>query len=284
MLKINDLYNGYTNLLKYKKGYSIIECKELIKKYNLDGLEVFIHFNDEKLESLDFLSDFKFLKKLRLCIMFDYDYNFIKMLTYLEELSLDIPFAKEIDLTYQENLKHLDVTVNKLKVIGIEQLFNLESLSLFSYKEKSLKKIKDLNSLKKIKLKTASIKNLEGLENLQKLDEILLANCRSLKDLSQITNLHNIKKVFFDGCTKINDFDVLGEIPSIEEITFVDCKIIKSIKFFNKLPNLKKFVLRGTSIIEDNDLIPAKRLPLIRYEHKKKYNIELVNTYFSSIY
>lgn len=284
MINVNPIYNEWNNLLKYKKNYTIFDCKKLIEEYNLDGLEIFAHLSDEKLENLDFLSDFQFLKKLRLAIIFDYDYKFINKLTNLEALSLDIPFAKEIDLTYLGNLKHLDVTVDKLKVIGIEQLSNLEFIGLFDFKDKNFDRIRDLTNLNRLMVKTASVKNLEGLENLQKLDEILLANCRSLRDISQLTNLSKIKKIFFDGCSKIYDYDILGEIPSLEEIAFVDCKVIKSIKFFDNLPNLKKLVIKGTSIIEDNDVLPAKRLPLIHYYHRKSYNIELENTLFNTYY
>jgi hypothetical protein len=280
---MNPIYTDY-NLLRFRNKYSIDECKSLIDKYNLDGLEIFADLSDDKLDTLDFLSDFQFVKKLRLCTIFDYNYDFLTKLVNLEGLSLDIPFAKVVDLTNLHNLKHLDVTIDKLKITGLEQLFNLEFIGLFSFREKNFDRIKNLINLNQIKVKTASIKNLEGIENLQKLDEILLANCRSLRDISQLTNLQNIKKVFFDSCTKIKDFDILAEIPSIEEIAFVNCKDIKSIKFFDKLPNLQKFVLTANSYIVDNDLNPAVRLPLLRCNPRKTYNIELVNTHFNSFY
>lgn len=284
MLGINSIYNENTNLLRYKKWYSVKECQDLIEQYKLDGLEIFAHLSDEKFESLNFLSEFLFLTSLRITTIFNYDYNFLNSLVKLKELSFSIKYGDTVDLSNLQKLTSLDIIFDNIQVYGIEKLINLESIGIIDFREKDFKRFKDLINLKKVIVKTASIKNLEGLENFQQLDEILLANCRSLKDISQLTNLKNIKKVFFDGCTKVYDFDILGEIPSLEEIAFVDCKIIKSINFFDKLPNLKKLVLKGTSMIEDNNLLPAKRLPLIYYYHRKTYNIELENTLFNTYY
>ena len=280
---MNPIYTD-NKLLRFRKKYSINECKSLIDKYNLDGLDICLQLSDEFVDNLDFIKEFDKIKSLRICTFFDYNYDFLNSMINLEELDIQLRYNLIIDISNLQNLKKLNVCFDNIIINGIEKLTNIEIIGIFDFKEKDFKRFKDLINLKKITVKTASIKNLEGIENLQKLDEILLANCRSLRDISQLTNLSSIKKVFFNSCTKIKDFDILAEIPSIEEITFVDCKEIKSIKFFDKLPNLKKFVLTGTSIIEDNDLKPAERLPLLRYNHRKSYNIELVNTHFSTFY
>ncbi|MDT3739835.1 MAG: hypothetical protein RO257_10095 [Candidatus Kapabacteria bacterium] len=54
----------YAPLLNYKKGYTLEFVREKIKELNLRGLNIYAQLKDEKLDSLDFLKDFTFLKEL----------------------------------------------------------------------------------------------------------------------------------------------------------------------------------------------------------------------------
>jgi hypothetical protein len=183
-----------------------------MSEFELDGVLIDTQFEDQVVDNFNFLKDLPLLKILTICTFQEINFNFLNDLTNLKELNIImIKYGTILNFTKLNQLLRLNITFDNIECNGLNNLSNLKELEIWSSSDKDFKRFKDLVNLKKITVKTASIKNLEGLENLQKLDEILLANCRSLRDISQLTKLQTIKKVFFNNrmllkCLFINNF------------------------------------------------------------------------------
>jgi len=138
----------YAPLLNYKKGYTLEFVRDKIKELNLRGLNIFAHLKDEKLDSLDFLKEYNFLKELHISCIDEHDYSFLNHFTNLKGLRIDqyITEKNTIDLNNLVNLEYLHIYWRK-KIIGLEKCKKLKKVLLWSFKEKDLCKLQELENL-----------------------------------------------------------------------------------------------------------------------------------------
>src|SRR3954469_1935838 len=82
----------YAKLIVYNKELTPEFVYKVTQKDNLKGLRIFADLPDERLESLDFLKEYRFLKRLDITTVIenDFNYDFFKQLQNLEHLSLSI--------------------------------------------------------------------------------------------------------------------------------------------------------------------------------------------------
>lgn len=267
----------YGNMLVYKKGYSAEFVHKVIIENKLSGLRIFDHL--DKLESLDFLSEFNFLEKLDIDCMYDQDYSFLKNLLSLKSLGIGPSTKKNnvIDLSNQINLENLAIQWRKGKVFGLEKCHNITSLCLIGYTEENFYPITSMLNLEDLKVKTALIKNCHGVENLDKLKSVLLGNCKKLSQIEGLKDLKSLTSLSFDLCPQIRNYTPLGYLTNLENLQITDCKGVSSIKFIENLPALKKFSLLGNTDVLDGDLVPAKNIKEVFYKHRKHYNLIIEN-------
>ena len=258
-------------LLVYKKGYSAQFVYETIKKNNLDGLRIFAHLSEDRLESFDFLNEYTFLTHLSIDSMDDHDWDFLHGLTNLKYLGVGTWGDKLIDISKLINLENLSVIWRK-KIIGLENCLNLKELFIYQYKEKDLSKLPSLNSLESLRF-SASIRDLNGINNFQNLKSLTLEVCRSLRSIYGIDVLKDLEKLSFSMCSKIYDYDALSNLPNLKFLELDDCKTIKSINFLNNLPLLDTIRITGSSNVEDGDLLPTQRIKSAFYKNYKHYNV-----------
>lgn len=266
----------YGNMLVYKKGYTADFVKKAIVQNGLEGLRIFDHL--DRLESLDFLKEYSFLKKLHIHCMHDQDYSFLQALYNLEDLSIggSVKNINEINLGNQKNLKILGINWRK-KIIGLENCTNLLSLTVTEFKEKDLQKIAILTSLINLYIKTASIETLEGIKNLINLQNLHIGNCKKLQSIKAINHLVKLKELYLSTCPNINDYDEVTDLPNLETFSLTDCGKVQSLKFIERYPSLQKLSLLGNTVIVDGDLVPAKRIKSLQHKHYSHYNVKLEN-------
>jgi hypothetical protein len=262
----------YAPLLIYQKGYTPEFVFETIKKNNLLGLRIFAYLNDTKLSSVDFLSEYTFLETLHISSVNDFNFEFLHNLKNLKELSIGVEGNNPIDLSSCTKLERLFIDWRK-NITGIESCERLSIFSLYGCKESDLSKFKDLINLKKLIIKTCGFQTLNGINALVNLEDILLGNCRKLTSVKDINGVNKLENLEFNGCAKINDFSSLNDLPNLKKLYLTDCKKIDSIKFINAFPLLKEFGLLGNTDIVDGDVLPAKDIKHLRYNHRSHYNV-----------
>lgn len=188
-----------------------------------------------------------------------------------------------IDLSTQTNLEKLSINWRK-RISGIDSSPRLSSLCLIEFKERTVEPISSIKSLTELKLKTALIETLDGLNAMGQLQKISIGNCKKIVSVKGINGLPNLRHLELDTCPKVGDYDYLTNLPRLESLTLTDCKDISSIKFIANFPLLKKLVLLGNTVIEDGDLMPAKRIESVEYKHHRHYNVRVENeTYNQTI-
>lgn len=273
----------FGNMLEYKKGFSAEFVKNTITEKRLEGLR--IHDDLDPLDSLDFLKDYIFLKKLHIQCIHDQDFSFLKKLPNLNSLSIGISVEMKniIDLSNQINLNHLGITWRKGKVLGLEKCQSLLSIGISMYKEKDLRPFSQLVRLKKMVIASASIESLNELENINEIEELLLGYCKSLTSIKHLNGKENLKKIEIDCCTKIDDYESLVDLPNLEILEIKNCKGIKSIGFIKNIKSLKTLVLSESTDILDGDLKPALGIKIV-YKHRKHYNVKIENKEQDALY
>ena len=270
----------YGNMLVYKKGYTSDFVKDLIYKHKLEGLRIFDHL--DRLDNLNFLKEYSFLKKLDIDCINDHDYSFLGNLPNLKYLGigLSIKQLNTIDLSNQEKLETLAIQWRK-KIIGFENCTRLTSLTLVEFKEKNLQKIESLKSLVELRIKTGAIESLQGVDKLGNLQNLNIGNCKKLQSIKTINHLQKLKELHLDACPNINDYDEVTDLPDLETLSLIDCGKVQSLKFIEHYQSLSKLSLLGNTVIVDGDLVPAKRIKLLEHKHYSHYNIKLENSSYN---
>ncbi|GHT35572.1 hypothetical protein FACS189434_13590 [Bacteroidia bacterium] len=276
-MKNNIKISPFGNLLVYQKGYTSDFVKQSIEKNKLNGLRIFDHL--DKLESLDFLSDYSFLIELSIDCMHDQNYSFLKNLINLKHLSIGPSTTNnnEIVLNALINLESFAISWRKGKILGLENCQKITDLCLIEYKENNFTPVQMLTNLKTLRVKTASIKEVSGIENFQELEKLELGNCRSLKNIEGIEKLKKLNDLTLEMCSKIEDYSYLGGLSNLDELGIIDCKGINSIEFLTNLKSLKKLYILGNSDILDSNMLPAQNIPEVIYGHRQHYNVKIEN-------
>ena len=273
----------FGSLLVYKKEYKADDVRSIIQEHNLRGLRIFAQLKDERLSDLDFLCEFSFLEALSITSTDDDNFEFLKNLKKLKELTIIIAGKNKINLSNQECLENLTIQWRKGKIGGLDKCHHISTLCLVDYTENDLTPLNSLHNLMDLKIKTASINNIKGIENFIKLNSLLLGNCKKLSNLNGLEYLINLKYLSFDLCPQIKNFNKIGYLPNLENLQITDCKEVETIKFIEKLPSIKRFTLLGSSDVLDGDILPAKNIKEVFYKHRKHYNFKIENQNYDDI-
>ncbi|OBR89825.1 internalin B precursor [Clostridium ragsdalei P11] len=129
-------------------------------------------------------------------------------------------------------LTHLEIEGHEgaeADISGIEDMTNLQDLTISFGKIKNIDKLKELTNLKTL--------HLEGLE---------------LTDISWLKELKNLETLFLDG-NKISDISVLKNLSKLESLSLKDNNIT-DISTLKKLPNLKEVYLNTNRVNNVNTL------------------------------
>lgn len=225
-------------------------------------------FNKE----IDFLQKCNFIEKLNITSTSIENYDGLKYLKNLKELSLDEPKGK-VRLEQNRILEKLSIEINK-NIIGINELKYLKILNLWNYKPKSkdLNEIGLLQSIEELKIYKSPIESLNGCGNLVKLKKLELGYLNKLYYISELEKIKNsLKNLEFLSCKNIVNHDYVTCLDNLEKLSYNKCGDIETISFISKMPNLKSFVFMDTNIV-DGDLEPCTRLKYVAFQDKKHYS------------
>ena len=235
---IGKNYNNYYHYKNIKNCYRYMQ-----KKYDINNcitVEYLVKNEDRRIK----IFDYKFVEN-----------NKVKCLIICEE--------DEFELTeYFEVKNYINNNILKIKLIGINNIINMEDMF---YKCYSLKSLSDIS-----KWKTNNVNNMSGMfygcRSLESLSDISKWNtsnvtnmesmfrlCSSLKSLPDIsnwntTNVTNMEYMFYDCCSLESLPDISNWITSKVtnmEFMFYNCHSLKS------LPDLSKWNIGNAANMEN---------------------------------
>lgn len=271
----------FGNLLLYKRGYSPEFVKSVLDEFGLKGLKV--NSRAEKLVSLEFLTDFVFLRSLEIVGEGDFSFDFLNSLGRLERLSIGADGKTPIELSWLIGLKDLTLLWRKDCISGLEKCQRLTSLCLVEYKEEDFRSVEKLIGLIHMKVKTGSIQSVKGIESLTNLRTLLLGNCRRLSSLDNLASSTNLRSLRFELCPRLRNYTPLGFLSKLEELEIIDCNRIQTIKFVEKLDALQRLSLLGSTVVMDGDLLPAKHVKDMFYKNRNHYNVRIENDAYDKL-
>jgi Leucine-rich repeat (LRR) protein len=155
----------------------------------------------------------------------------IKYIYNLEELS---------------DLQSLSLHINKIsKISALKYLKNLEELTLSFNKIERISGLENLKNLKKLDLKHNRIREISGLKGLKKIEYLNLPY-NSIEKIEGLKELENLIQLIlsFNQITLINNLDNLNKL----EILDLSYNNISTVQNLENLSNLKELYLNGNPI------------------------------------
>lgn len=257
---------------------------EYIKKNKID--KVIIDMWDSNIESLEFVSEIKDIKFLKVKGQIDINYSPLYKLSNLRYIEILAP--NDFDVSKFKNLEFLS-TNRPSGIKGINDVKKLTTLKLLdTYHEFHLTDLSFLKSNKSIEvleLRLSSIKSLNGLNPHSKLRSLSLEFMNGLKDITDLKCFsNNLTRLLIYKCNNIQELNIIGSLRELEYLHISDMKSIDSIKYLSNNNKLKTCKL-SNSLIIDGDLTPLKGLssvvvlPMKRHYHFKN-NDKIEKPYF----
>jgi Leucine-rich repeat (LRR) protein len=209
---------------------------------------------ENKLEDLEFLREFDFIKYLALTTELQ-DFNFLNSLIHLKWLSLGQNSPKiEINFSKNKGLEYLQLEWKKNKIIGLEHCKNLKKMIIWSFNVSSLAPLKGLNNLEELEIKTGSMKTLDGIAEYPNLKKLNLGNCNYLTSIKAINSLKNLEELWLHACSKVADYESLLEFPNLKFVWIKGAKKVSTIRFLKKSTKLNFLSIGYNTEILDKDL------------------------------
>ncbi|GAB2832523.1 leucine-rich repeat domain-containing protein [Ferruginibacter profundus] len=256
-----------------------LEIVKMLHTEKIDGIEL-SHFggaygstwNDNEKYDLGFLSLYKGIKAIRVFLPLTQDLSYLHPLKdNLEWLSLGELSDKKVSLkplAELTNLKSLDLVRNDKDIEILENLTNLEELSLTGYKVDKLFFFKSLQNLKRLYIGFGTSKSLDTLKSLKNLEQLNILWVKQLADVTAISDLVNLTNL------KIEDEKQIKELPPLENL-----KKLKHIMLSN-LGGLENIDSLTDSYVEEFALSgPLKNADIIKPVAASKF-IQRAYTYF----
>ena len=245
-------------------GYDLQKELEALRKYNIDAISVNRFFCGRRINDLDFLKDYPFIKRVDISDD-DIDCNGLYYLPMLEDLS--VKGKKTLDYSVFKHLKILDTR----QPAPYKFPDSIETLYIWhmKLKGKDMNTIRFPKSIKQLFLYWSDIKSLQGLPG--GLERFEIALCRQLNSLSGLEksseSLHQVK---LENCPHITDYDALNQCVRITELIVGSCHGIPSISFVKNMKELQYISLFKTKVL-DLDLSPLLPVPSVFYTNSKDY-------------
>ena len=165
-----------------------------------------------------------------------------------------------------KSLTLIDMNIKNIQ--SINELYNLEDLSLITYSKNSVDfsnfpklttldfewingstSLFDLKHIQDLSINRYSDKNLELFSKLTSLNRLSLMNSRinSLDNICQLTNLNSLSLI---NLTKVENCSCLSNLTNLEDITIHSCKKISDISPLFSLQKIKKMHILDMGIIQ----------------------------------
>jgi len=252
---------------------------EHIKLINDQKIEKVIIYSDE----IGFINQCPGLKHVRIIPSEisgnGFDYSPVYSLRNLLSVSCTTEYGHSLELKTKVDYSMFQSKLHQISVdgnghINFNQLPELRSLSVVSYKGVSLDEYFHSSCLDTLNLTSCKIKNLDGIGKSQRMQCLYLAYNRILSDISALRDVKDTLKLLrIENCAKIKDFSVLGELQQLELLELSGANEIESLAFLKSLPNLKFFVCDLNVL--DGDLTPCHNVSYVYVNpYRKHYNLD----------
>lgn len=215
------IISEYHNLLVYKKGYTIVDIQSLIKRHDLNGLEIRSLLSDEDFGDLSFLKGATFLRSFRIVSRFNYDLSFVAYLNNLNRLSLNVEGFKKTEIFENLPLKDLSLSMRREK-FDIRVPRSLDVLYLQEVAASSLGFILNPKNVKSLQVKSSKIGSLEGIQKFLTLQSLTLGGVSGLKTIDQKLPL-TLAKITLNQLPSLTLVNIPPELGNCE-IIIEHCK------------------------------------------------------------
>ncbi|MFX1257565.1 MAG: leucine-rich repeat domain-containing protein [Promethearchaeota archaeon] len=256
---IKRILIGYLPVIKYlkkEKYFEFLESND--KKFIISELA-----NDKKVDTLDYLIRQEFLEVLN-------DNEFNSLIEDLRSHKIEFVVFREKPVYVHENTLWIyDKEIKNISELkGLQNLVNLEKLSLKNKLISEIKGLEKLKNLKKLNLTNNKITEIKALQNLVNLEKLILQG-NQISEIKGLEKLKNLKKLNLKY-NKITEIKCLQDLVNLEEL-ILEHNQISEIKGLEKLKNLKKLNLMCNKITEINGLQNLVNLEeLYLYDNKIK--------------
>ena len=226
----NRLIKDYNPLktLKKLKTIKLSNCSitnlSFLKNDNLDEVDS-IYLSSNKIEDISFLSSFTKLKYLNLYNNKQQDLNSLNNLYFCEKITeLQLGMTKISSMEFLINFKNIK-TLNLIKCfienisfLAMDNLANIEKLSLAKNLIVDASPISNLKQLKILLLNENNIKNIDFLKNNNLLIECLNLSRNEINDFSVLLELPKLETLYIERQIFQKQFDLQNYLDFIEKI------------------------------------------------------------------
>lgn len=259
----------YLQVLPWEFELDINQIVDVLKKENVESIEI---LNTNNRVSLENLKEISFIKSLCLTGGGYYNTENISCLDQLIRLRIwNENYSETINVSSLKRLERLEIMYSCNNFVGFETLSTLKTLCIQKYPHKDLSPLKGLESLEALELIQPKVELLSGMETMLKMRCLTIFYSRKLSDISALENLNRLEYIIFENCPKISDYSILGNLTELKYLHIFTSKAIKSLEW---LPNLKKLVFFSIvdTDVEDGNLENAIKIPYHAYTNKRHFN------------
>ncbi len=256
LIELNKLCNIYDNsfgIRFYEHDYTAFDAETLetipdVKCLYIDCL----HFADN-LYSLNTLIN---LQKLSLGVYELKDTEILELnnLKKITDLTLWETKTKALNLQYLEEysiLNHLRLRSHTKNIFAIENLKNLNYLSLELIKNTPVSFINSLKNLKTLKFILGGRENIQEIED-NEIEYLDIEGVRGFNDLSNISKFRKLKILGIEDNTQLKRLDFKSYHPFLQRMFISNCKTFDSLTGLCNLTSLERIGIYKTDIDFDN--------------------------------
>ena len=201
-----------------------------------------------------------------------------------------VNIKKIIGLDNLSDLQVLYLNYNRIKEItDLEKLSNLQVLHLDNNNIEEITGLESLSNLQKLYIRENSITEISGLENLSSLQKLYLGN-NYIKEITGLENLSNLQVLYLIG-NNIKEITGLENLSNLQ-VLYLNNNNIEEITGLESLSNLQKLYLLDNKITEIKGLSNLNDLtqlglygnPVYKWAKNKFKNRKASKLGYNSIY
>jgi protein phosphatase 1 regulatory subunit 7 len=223
------------------------DCTTVLEIPNVKSLHVDCSANNTRA-----LKELLFLKELSLGIynLEDIEILAADNLRNLIKLSISETKVKSVNLAHlqaYQNLKSLIISGHTKNIEAVEEINNLESLTLHSIKKSSVAFINKLKKLKSLRLLLGGRDNVLEIEE-NEIEHLEIVWVRGFNDISNISKFRKLKTLHIEDQIQLQKIDFDQILPDLIDLKISNCKTLDTITGLKNLPKLNSLFVNKTNV------------------------------------